>query len=92
MKENWNHTSQIHNEEIIDGNLTSKIVGSLIEVTFNYSTIFDLDSTYYLAVKAFDTEEQSSPLSNIAIFHNFDFNSFDERIGKLFILNKFWLE
>ena len=82
LEENWNDTSQILIKDIIDGNLTPKIVGSQMKLTFNYSTIFDLDSTYYLAVKAFDAEGLSSPLSNIVIFHNFDFDRFDKRIGK----------
>merc|ERR1712150_52158 len=71
LKENWDAASLLQDSNIIDGGLEPKDQGTKMELSID-RTIFDKESTYYIALKAYDNAQQASPISNIVEFHNFE--------------------
>ena len=62
----------IQDNQILNGSLTPQEAGTVMELTVN-GAIFDFDSNeiiYYMGLKAYDKNDQSSELSNIATFTN----------------------
>ena len=65
IKTNWTGATIIDEDELIDGTLNPVDPGTVVEVQLN-ETVFEKDTTYYFAIKAFDEIDQASNLSNNA--------------------------
>ena len=68
----WSKLDIIQDKDILNGSLTPKEAGTMMELTIN-GTIFDFDyneTIYYMGLKAYDKSDQASELSNIATFTN----------------------
>ena len=65
----WGHTEIIVNGSILEGSLDPEEAGNPMELIINRN-IFDWDIKYYIAIKAYDSSNKTSELSNIASFKN----------------------
>ena len=65
----WGQTEIIVNGSILEGSLDPEEAGNPMELIINRN-IFDWDMKYYMAIKAFDSSNKTSELSNIASFKN----------------------
>ena len=65
----WGQTEIIVNGSILEGSLDPEEAGNPMELIINRN-IFDWDMKYYMAIKAYDSSNKTSELSNIASFKN----------------------
>ena len=59
----WDSLKNITKEDVVSGNLTSLNAGEIISFEVNRD-LFEADSIYFLAIKAFDEGHLSSPMSS----------------------------
>ena len=65
----WGQTEIIVNGSILEGSLVPEEAGNPMELIISRN-IFNWDKKYYMAIKAYDSNNKSSDLSNIASFKN----------------------
>ena len=65
----WGQTEIIVNGSILEGSLDPEEAGNPMEL-FIERNIFEWDIKYYMAIKAYDSSNKTSELSNIASFKN----------------------
>ena len=75
----WNETERIEDDNLIEGSLTPQIAGTDMILILDSDFFNSTNTKYYMALKAYDSSNQSSELSNIAEFNNGKLPEFEEK-------------